>query len=53
MRCNYETDWDYLPHIVVMGYDIFPYTPTDECPFFLMYRQDVYLPMCTICYNQK
>ena len=44
MRCNYETDWDHLAHIAVMAYNIFPHTATDDCPFFVMYGKDAYLP---------
>ena len=37
MRCNYERDSDYLAHIAMIAYNIFPHTATGESPFCLMY----------------
>ena len=44
MKCNNETDWDHLAHIVVIAYNTFPHTTTGESPFFLMHGCDAYLP---------
>ena len=42
--CNHEGDLDERVHIATMAYNVFSHSSTGECPFYLMFGHDPFMP---------